>query len=411
MTIILDELLAPTAIKYKEERLDFLKDLAQQLGVDSWQIPVISVTGTNGKGSTVVALRDIYQHAGYKVGTFTSPHLLRVNERIAVNGAVISDPDLNELANHLRATIDIFSLSWFEALFLMALVYFKTQQLDVMILEVGMGGRLDAINILDANLVIITNVELDHQAYLGTTREAIAFEKAGLFRQQQAAIFADNNCPQSVKQHCSGSLKLFGEDYNFSLQEDGWSLYFAGQAIHLPLPKVHVAAMSAAIYASYILIERLPVTRSCWFRANETVFIPGRFQEIDNVVAAKIILDVGHNPHAAELLYSRLPKITGKIHCIFSVLKDKEKREMIKIMSKAPLLWYPCVLNVERASSADEMLQLFFGITDVIYSSPQEAFSYIESIAAHDDCIVVFGSFYIVEAIIRILIERGYNVF
>jgi len=411
MTIILDELLAPTAIKYKEERLEFLKHLAQQLGVDSWQIPVISVTGTNGKGSTVAALRAIYQHAGYKVGTFTSPHLLRVNERIAVNGAVVSDTDLNVLANYLRTTIDIYSLSWFEALFLMALVYFKTQQLDVIILEVGMGGRLDAINILDASLVIITNVELDHQDYLGTTREAIAFEKAGLFRHQQVAIFADNNCPQSVKQHCTGTLKLFGEDYNCSLQAEGWSLYFGGQEIHLPFPKVHVSAMSAAIYASHMLVNRLPVTCSNWRRANETVFIPGRFQEIDNVVAAKIILDVGHNPHAAELLSSRLPKITGKIHCIFSVLKDKEKHEMIKIMSKDSLLWYPCTLNVDRASSADEMSQLFAGITDVIYSSPREAFSYVESIAAHDDCIVVFGSFYIVEAIMRILIERGYNVF
>ena len=155
MSNILDKLIHPTMIKYDENRLDELKKYAHELGVQHWDIPVITVTGTNGKGSTVASLNAIYQAQGYRVGVFTSPHLLAVHERIQVNQKHILDSELDELAKILQTKIDLPSLSWFEAFFLIALMYFKNQNLDVLVIEVGMGGRLDATNILDANLVIV----------------------------------------------------------------------------------------------------------------------------------------------------------------------------------------------------------------------------------------------------------------
>ncbi len=419
MSNILDKLIHPTMIKYDENRLDELKKYAHELGVQHWDIPVITVTGTNGKGSTVASLNAIYQAQGYRVGVFTSPHLLVVNERIQVNQKNIIDSELDELAKILQTKIDLPSLSWFEAFFLIALMYFKNQNLDVLVIEVGMGGRLDATNILDANLVIVSNVDLDHQDYLGGSREEIAFEKAGLFRPHRQAIFADLDCPQSMIKHAQylkTDFKQLSKDFDYQENSNTWSLSFEESVYHFKqMPTVHLSAISAAIYASYLLNELLPISQDSWQKANENVFLPGRFQQISIAQNAKIILDVGHNPHAARLLAQRLQQlnISGKIHCVYSSLNTKDKKQIVKILSKSGVLWYPSVLNCENACNIEELQACFQDnhLEVGIFNSPEVAFNHAREIAQPEDVILVFGSFHIIEPIMNILIEEGCDVF
>ena len=187
--------------RYKQPihlRLVNAECVAQNMDVLHWSIPVITVGGTNGKGSTVAALSAIYQAAGYRVGQFTSPHLLRFNERICINQFPISDAELCELFHHVEIARGETTLTYFETSFLAALLYFKKADLDVLILEVGLGGRLDATNIIDADLAIITTIDLDHQEFLGHDKEAIGKEKAGILRQYQPFIYADFSPPKSI---------------------------------------------------------------------------------------------------------------------------------------------------------------------------------------------------------------------
>jgi dihydrofolate synthase/folylpolyglutamate synthase len=413
MSILLDELLDFNLVKYKDRSLSALKDFAQAFDVLHWDVPVITVTGTNGKGSTVTALSKLYELNGYRVGVFTSPHLLSMHERIRVNQDFITTEQINTITKTLLNNPQIHEFTWFEVFLIISLLHFKQQNIDILILEVGVGGTYDATNIIDANIVIMTNVNFDHQDYLGDTLEEIGGHKAGLMRSHQKAIFAAKDCPKSVlnyAKHLDVDLKLYGRDFMYQQEQDSWSLSFDDKQFNFQyLPSIHLGAMAAAIYASYQLKDKLPVDETRWQKAQLEVFIPGRFQKIKG--KNLLILDVGHNPHAAQLLYERLCNlnIAGKMHLIVSFLKDKDGKKVVKILKKLPVLWYPCVLDCERAMSENDLKDIFSH--EYIHLSPEQALDAAREHAEKDDIIVAFGSFYTVSPLMKKLIREGYDVF
>jgi dihydrofolate synthase/folylpolyglutamate synthase len=388
-------------IEYHEERLVMLKALAHRLGILEWTVPVISITGTNGKGSTVASLRHIYQAAGFKVGVFTSPHLLDIRERIAINQDMIDEVSFLDILQNLQHIPECAQLSYFEVLTFVALIYFKAQNVDVLILEVGMGGRLDAVNMIDADLVVVTNIDLDHQAYLGETREDIAYEKAGLFRAYQHVVYADEEpCPQRMmliaQQFKTDFYRL---NWEYGLQDYGES-------------QVHPHSISAAIQAAKILSSRLPVHESHFEWAVKHCAVPGRQQMIS--VEPSILLDVSHNPHGAKYLVNTLAPYEkrGRIHIVFSILKDKDAQAIVEIVNNLNPLWYNCVLHVDRSQTIEGMQHIMRHQVHPVglYHEPTDAFQAARDAAQPNDTIVVFGSFYLVEQIMRLLQRENVNV-
>lgn len=401
---------------YQENRLEKLAAIACKGNLLGFNIPIIAVTGTNGKGSTIKALASIYQHAGFRAGVYTSPHLQCVNERIAINQTNISDEDLLLALNFVQNLDDTSSLSFFETMTLAALYYFQLQQVDVLLLEVGVGGRLDAINIVDADMVVMTSVDLDHQELLGDSRNAIAQEKAGLLRTDAELVFADYACPSSIFSIVASlgiPFQLLGRDYSIEVFESTWRIRIAEQHYEfLQLPQLHVQAMAGAIMVSYRLQDRLPVTLAAWQAANATAFMPGRLQRIEGNIP--LILDVAHNPHAISLLYKHLAqqKISGRIHAVCSVLQDKDGDKIVEIINKLSPLWYTSILDSERSHTQQSLQDLFArqGLTPYMGNDPVDAFITANQRARPNDLIVVFGSFLMVGPVIQYLQKESVDV-
>ncbi|NDH09580.1 MAG: bifunctional tetrahydrofolate synthase/dihydrofolate synthase [Gammaproteobacteria bacterium] len=417
-TMLLEQALNPNLFQFGPRRLEVLAQYASKLDCLHWHIPVVTVTGTNGKGSTVTALKSIYQAAGFMAGVYTSPHLLSYHERISVNDKMISE---DELIEAIRAVDDILEdsspISFFERLTLVALYYFKQQPLDVLILEVGLGGRLDAVNIIDADVVIVTTVDLDHQDYLGDTIEAIAFEKAGVFRSKKQAIFADIDCPRSIQEHANNlgtRLHHYAVDYNYVEAEDTLSVLIGEQSIKLiGKAKLRIQALVAAIYASTLLIDKLPVAEQAWQFALDHSFLPGRLQCIP-LHRPRLIVDVSHNPQGVRYLTQEIKKIANdvQVHAIFSMMKDKNAVECVQEFNKLSPIWYNTILNGERSHTEGSMKKLFeeCSLPYQFFPSPEQALNAARLAASANDVIVVFGSFLMVEPIMKILMEEGYNV-
>jgi dihydrofolate synthase / folylpolyglutamate synthase len=418
-TILLERVSNPNIFKFGPQRLEMLAQYAKKLECFNWDIPVITVTGTNGKGSTVAALKAIYQTAGFRAGVYTSPHLLSYHERISVNNEFIPE---NEFVAAIRAVDEVIDekdpISFFERLTLVALYYFKHQALDVLILEVGLGGRLDAVNIIDANLVIVTTVDFDHEDYLGHTIDEIAFEKAGLFRPGQTAIFADDNCPRSMKIHADKlgtKLLYYGTDYDYQENNNhDYMIRFDKHEIVLSgKPKVRIQAFIAAMYASFILSDKMMVTDKDWQLALNKTFLPGRIQFIPGEIS--VVLDVSHNPQGVRHLTQEIQKIaTGvQIHAVFSMMKDKNTLACVQEFNKLSPIWYNTVLCGERAHTKATIESMFedCSLDYQYFPNPKQAFLAARQAAAPNDVIVVFGSFLMVEPIMRLLMEEGYNVF
>ena len=384
-----------------------IKKVADSLGLLQWDAQIITVAGTNGKGSTVAAVEAIYRAAGYNVASYTSPHLLVFNERIRVNQQLISDHDLCAAFTAIEQGCDGVHLTYFEMATLAALWYFKQFTIDVIILEVGLGGRLDATNIIDANLAIITTVDLDHLDYLGDTKEAIGYEKAGVLRPNTPFIYADTDQPISViEQAVSLNTQTYSLDvhYFFKATDDELQVTLpSGEQIKLPLPRINHKAAVAAIIASTCLQSTLPVTRMQWKEAMRVVCISGRQQVVaDNNVT--IVFDVAHNPQATRLLADFIlqyqPK--AKVHAVFSGLKDKDICGLIKPMHSYVDFWYPAVLSSKRAASEAVLLkalQTEHCFVSTCFNSPLVAYHAAMQKADPGDLIVVYGSFLTVSAI------------
>lgn len=380
-----------------------IKEVAKSLDLLAPQCQVITVSGTNGKGSTVAALETIYHSAGYVVGAYTSPHLIRFNERIRLNLEQITDVDLCHCFCQIEEAAGSVALTYFEMTTLAALLYFKQQQLDVLILEVGLGGRLDATNIIDADLAIITGVDFDHQDFLGSTLEAIGYEKAGILRPNKYFIYADEHPPISIINKALALQTVsyyYGKDYFLNEYQSSWELIFGEDSItDLPIPSIQLKSAAAALVAVHLLKPILPIEQQVIFRALPKVFVPGRLQLVSGRVS--ILYDVSHNPQSAQLLAKTIKNlnIKNKVHAVFSALQDKDMAGMIAPLKSCVHYWYPARLSNKRSSSTEYLLKQFKNaeiLINICYNTPLVAFetAFRQSVAG--DLIVVFGSFFTV---------------
>ncbi|EMH2961207.1 bifunctional tetrahydrofolate synthase/dihydrofolate synthase [Burkholderia multivorans] len=385
--------------------------------------PVITVGGTNGKGSTCAFLETILVRAGYKVGCHTSPHLLEFNERARVNGEVVSDAELLphfEAVEAARTSLpEPVSLTYFEFTTLAILHLFASCGLDAVILEVGLGGRLDAVNIIDTDCAIVTSIDIDHTEYLGDTREKIAFEKAGIFRPGKPAICGDPAAPQTLVDHAAAigaDLWLVGRDFRYEAQPGAerqqWS--YIGRDKRYPAlayPALRGANQlinaSAALAALEALRPQLPVSAQDIRLGLANVELPGRFQVLPGKPA--IVLDVAHNPHAAAVLEQNLGNMGffPYTYAVFGAMHDKDIDGVLRHLKGEIDHWCVTDLPLPRAASAEQLEAALrnAGVQDgpdssvTRYASPADAFSDALKRASENDRIVVFGSFHTVAGV------------
>jgi dihydrofolate synthase / folylpolyglutamate synthase len=381
---------------------------------------VFTVGGTNGKGSTCALLESVLLAASYKVGCHTSPHLLSFNERARVNGENVSDALLLEhfkAVELARASLpNPPTLTYFEFTTLAIMHLFATADLDAVILEVGLGGRLDAVNMIDTDCAIVTSIDLDHMEYLGDTREKIAFEKAGIFRSDKPAICADPVPPQSLIDHAASigaDLWLMGKDYNFQGDKQQWGWAGRGKRFSgLGYPALRGANQllnaSAVIAALIAVRDRLPVGAQEIRNGMAWVELPGRFQVLPG--QPTIILDVAHNPHASAALAQNLENMAYHPYTIavFGAMADKDIDGVLKPMMDKIDFWYFCDLPTARAASAESLASRLrtLGFKEgadsgiEIFSSPALAYESALKKAGEGDRISVFGSFYTVAGVL-----------
>ncbi|OGB08025.1 MAG: bifunctional folylpolyglutamate synthase/dihydrofolate synthase [Burkholderiales bacterium RIFCSPHIGHO2_12_FULL_61_11] len=398
--------------------LERVRAVAQRMGL-AFACPIITVAGTNGKGSTCAMLEAILLQAGYRTGLYTSPHLVDFEERCRVRGDIVKANDLIACFARVEAARSKngpeISLSYFEFTTLAILQLLADAKLDVVILEVGLGGRLDAVNILDADCAVITSIDLDHMELLGTDRESIGFEKAGIMRAGRPVVVSDPAPPQSVLEHASAlgaDLWRLGRDFNFSgdKQQWGWSgrgRRYAGlayPALRGANQLVNAAGVLAALTA---LRERLPVTAQAVRVGLSTVELPGRFQIVPGQPA--LVLDVAHNPHSVAALAENLDAMGYYpcTHAVFGAMADKDLAPMLARISPMIDKWYFTDLPTARAATGEALhakwraLQDRPDVTANDYKNPEEALQAAVKAADPADRIVVFGSFFTVGGILK----------
>ena len=368
----------------------------------------IIVAGTNGKGSSIAFLESIYRAQGYRVGAYTSPHIINYNERIRIDGLPVDDGLICQAFERIEAVRDDTSLSYFEFGTLAAVDIFWRANLEIQLLEVGLGGRLDAVNIIDADAVLVTSIDLDHCDWLGNTREKIGYEKAGVFRANIPVIVGELNPPQSLidsaKQQ-QAELLLINQDFNLSRHSQGWDWQLAEhQLSNLPLPALqgeHQFYNASGVLAVIEkLSKKLAVSEQSIRRGLQNVQLKGRFQLINNEVP--VLLDVGHNPQAVKALLNYLSQnFAGKrIYAVFSMMKDKDIKGVIELMKPLVFAWYVSPLENPRTASETMMQQAFLqcGIPQVFlgFENFKACYQQAKTQANSEDIIVVFGSFFLV---------------
>lgn len=390
--------------------LDRIRKVAERLGLLTPGCAVITVGGTNGKGSVVAGLEAIYLAAGYRVGAFTSPILFVHNEEVRVNGTMADDTSFIRAFEKIESARADVSLTPFEYHTLAALVIFAESDLDVMLLEVGLGGRLDAVNILDADATVVASIGIDHVDWLGYTREAIAIEKAGIFRQGKPAVCGDDAPPVTLIHAAQETGAVFyqrGKDFHLQEFADSWSWQTEKlEYEHLPRNTLLTENMASVLMVVTLLQDRLPVQEDALRRGLQTVTLPGRIQIVHGPVLE--IFDVSHNPAAAAVLAERLRTMpcTGKTVAVFSMLDDKDIDGTVAIMRPVIDTWYIAPLTCKRAASLDKLKNIFAtaGITSVHTSaSIAAAYQLARERASTGDRIIIFGSFYTVGEIMRVM--------
>lgn len=380
---------------------------------------IITVAGTNGKGSTCAMLEAILCAAGLAVGCYTSPHLVRYNERVRLNGKTVSDADLVRAYARVDAARDGIALTPFEFGTLAAMAVFENAHLDVAILEVGLGGRLDAVNAFDADCAILTSVGIDHTEYLGDTREAIGFEKAGVFRPGRPAICADPEPPASVArqaQQIGAHLLQINRDFSYRAEPGAWKFICAegAQPVSLPHPaltgSVQLQNAAACLMALKSLEDRLPVTAEHMRTGLRNVRLAGRFQRFAG--SPEIILDVAHNPHATLRLADNLRQhpSRGKTYAVFAMLHDKDIAGVAQVLDPQIDAWFISGIDEKRGASVEQMAAALDRAkvrgSVHIAGSIVEACIQAAAAAKPDDRVVVFGSFVTVGVILEQL-EAG----
>lgn len=396
--------------------LERVAAVKNRLGLQ-FSCPVIMVGGTNGKGSTCAMLEAVYLQAGYRVGLYSKPHFLDFNERARINGENVDDASLIKAFAAVETARESTSLTYFEFTTLAICHLLAAAPLDVVILEVGLGGRLDAVNVIDADVAIVTSVDIDHTDYLGDTREKIGFEKAGIFRPGKAAICSDPVPPQSLIDHANAigaDLWLFGRDFNYAGDKQQWN--FGGRTQRrnsLGYPSLRGANQllnaSGVLAALEVLRNELPVGAQEVRTGLVMVELPGRFQVMPGRPA--VVLDVAHNPHAAATLSQNLDNMGfhAYTYAVFGSMLDKDIDGVIAQLKEKIDHWYVTGLPLPRAATAEQLKQklLDAGVlsdpekTVVTFASPEAAYAEAISKAGENDRIVVFGSFLTVAGAMR----------
>ena len=406
----LDYVLAGHPENVIELGLGRMKTMLNRLQI-AFDCPVITVAGTNGKGSTCAMLESIYRAAGCKTAMHTSPHMLRFNERACINGKEVEDGLLVEAFEEVERARDGLPLTYFEFTALAILRVFQKASPDVVILEIGLGGRLDAINALESTASIVTTVGIDHEAYLGNTRDAIGWEKAHIYRKGHPAVCADPNPPRKLvlyAQALGADLILRGKDFEIEALPQGLMRFqMQGQVWTLPVPalaganQIDNAAGVLAIITS--LFSKLPVSEAQIAEGLRSVRVTARFEKVQT--DPDVILDVGHNPHAANVLAQnvRALKTRGKVIAVFGMLADKDMLDVVKIMSPVINEWFITWLPGPRGASAEELRRVMLeaGVTEAnihVCDGVADAFERAKREAAITDKILIFGSFVTVTA-------------
>ena len=401
--------------------LERARIVAERLAL-RFHVPIITVGGTNGKGSTCAMLEAILLAAGYRVGLYIKPHFLRFNERARIVGEEASDTALIEqfeAVEAARGQSPAVELTYYEFTTLAILRLFAHAPLDVVILEVGLGGRLDTVNLIDADCAIVTSIAIDHVEYLGTTREAIGFEKAGIFRSGKPAICADPEPPASLIEYAErigADLWRIGRDFNFVGDKLQWNFAARGRRRSgLAYPALRGANQllnaSAALAALSALRDRLPVAQQAVRGGLMGVELVGRFQVVPG--RPTVIYDVAHNPHAAAALAHNLDAMGYFPYtlAVFGAMRDKDIAGILRVMAVRVDRWFMTTLPTQRAAHADE---LAVALNDIdaraaeggersvqCMATPADAWRAARERAGDDDRIVVFGSFYTVAGVME----------
>jgi dihydrofolate synthase/folylpolyglutamate synthase len=392
--------------------LDRVESVASRLNVKP-VCPVITVAGTNGKGSTCALLEQMLLADGYRVAMYTSPHLLRYNERVRIDGVEASDAALRDAFAAVEAVRAGTPLTYFEFGTLGALWLFARQKLDALILEVGLGGRLDAVNVVDPDVAVVTTVAIDHVDYLGATREDIGHEKAGIFRPAKPAICADPNPPSSLIAHAAAigaTLVRIGRDYGYTAQSAQWDYWGPGGARHgLPYPALRgnyqLANASTALCAADALRDRIPLSMGAVRAALVGIEWPGRFQVLPGRPVT--VLDVAHNPQAAHAFADNLGGMGfhPRTIAVFGIMSDKDIDAVIAPLIPRVDRWEVATLPPPRGSSAQALRQRLqdAGVAPGAvreHVDPAAAYRAAREEAAEADRIIVFGSFLTVAAVL-----------
>ena len=409
-------------------RVGQMKARLQAASLLTLNYPIITVGGTNGKGSTCAYLEQILLAAGYKVGCHTSPHVIDFTERARFNGVDATEEQLLPLfhaVERVRQQAPEISLTYFEFTLLVFMCWFDAQQPDAVVLEVGLGGRLDATNMFDSAAAVITSVDIDHVGFLGDTREAIGFEKAGIFRAHQPAVCADPNPPQSLIDHANAvgaHLKLINRDFSYQVIQDDQRKQWRFIGEHstrnsLAMPAMRgdyqLANASAALAALDALREQLPVTQQAVRVGISNAVVRGRFQVLPGQPTT--ILDVAHNPHAARALAKNINQMgyAPYTHAVFGAMADKDIGQVLRIMRDVVDHWYVCDLPSARAATAEQLRAILLDSGFVadqdhsvqIFDSVQSALAHLSASVptqvSPNDRIIIFGSFVTVEQALK----------
>lgn len=366
---------------------------------------VITVAGTNGKGTTCRTLEAILMAAGLRVGVYSSPHLVRYTERVRIQGEELPEQAHCQSFATLEAGRGDIPLTYFEYGTVSALQLFKQAKLDVVILEVGLGGRLDATNIVDANVAVVTSIALDHTDWLGSDRESIGREKAGVFRGRTPAVVGEPDMPQSIADVAAekgSQLYRVGENWHYAVEDGGWRWQAADGVTlsNLPLPNVPLPNAATALAALHF--SGLEVAEEAIRRGLQQAQLPGRFQTVSQ--SPRLILDVAHNPHAAAYLAGRLselPRNGGKVRAVVGMLHDKDIAGTLACLSPQIDFWYCAPLEGPRGASVEELsvhLTQAYQFTEVV-SAWQQAMQDADS----QDIVIVCGSFHTVAHVMAAL--------
>ncbi|NOU49768.1 bifunctional tetrahydrofolate synthase/dihydrofolate synthase [Pseudoalteromonas sp. JBTF-M23] len=388
----------PSTIEMGLERVKRVAEQTQLLDTSS---KIILIGGTNGKGTTARCLESLLLAQGYSVGTYASPHLIRYNERVRIDGQELDDQDHIDAFHMLEQGRGATQLTYFEYGTLGALAIFKRYAVDYVLLEVGLGGRFDATNIVTPYASVITTIDLDHKEYLGDTRELVGYDKAGIFRANTPAVVGDLNIPHTVTDYgteIDADLVLANKDFSHMLSDNGFKWQYLDYDYEFATPAIPMQNVSTALtlLAKLNLLPTQDVISQCL----SDLTVEGRFQQLSE--SPRVYTDVAHNPESARYLRQKIAQLRTqgfKIHALIAMLADKDKASVIKEVSDVVDIWSCASLQGPRAEQAENlqtMIRLQTKAPCAIHSSVQTALDDILAKQPNDTALVIFGSFFTV---------------